>query len=247
MVPACWPAGPSPLPRLPVVVELISLDVGGVLVVPDHGFLALALARAGVEHDPEAFWEAHYRAMHAVDAARSDPESFGDYLDGFLAAIGVPEARWSAARAELDPIFHTPLWAQPVPGSRAGVRALAEAGVRLAVTSNSDGTVEPLLRRNELVQVGEGPGTPVEVIVDSGRVGVAKPDPAIFTHTCEATGVPPERVLHVGDSVHYDVRGAEAAGVLAVHFDPHGLCPDGSHAHVAALVELRGLLDRGAG
>lgn len=224
-------------------VELISLDVGGVLVVPDHGFLALALDRAGVAYDPEAFWEGHYRAMHAVDAAEADPETFGDYLHGFCAAVGVPPEQRAAAVDHLDIVFATPIWAQPVPGSRAGVAALAAAGVRLAVTSNADGTVRNLLRRNELVQVGEGPGTPVEVIVDSGEVGMAKPDPRIFELTSEATGVPCERILHVGDSVHYDVVGATKAGAVAVHFDPYRLCDDDGHRHVTALVDLLDLLD----
>ena len=55
------------------------------------------------------------------------------------------------------------------PGSREAVRALADAGLRLAVTSNSDGTVEDHLARHEWVQVGDGPGVPVEVVTDSGR------------------------------------------------------------------------------
>lgn len=223
-------------------MELVSLVVGGVLVVPDHGFLGLALDRAGATYDRETFGAAHYLAMQAVDAARSDPEHFGDYLDGFCRAVGVPDAQRGAARVQLELVFATPIWAQPVPGSRSGVSALAAAGVRLAVTSNADGTVRDLLARNEVLQVGDGPGASVEVIVDSGEVGVAKPDPRIFEHTSAATGVPCERILHVGDSVHYDVAGAAAAGVMAVHFDPYGLCLLDDHRHVRALVDLLDLV-----
>lgn len=225
-----------------VSVELISLDVGGVLVVPDHGFLGLALDRAEATYDRDAFGASHYRAMQAVDAARSDPEHFGDYLDGFCRAVGVPDERLGAARVQLELVFATPIWAQPVPGSRTGVAALAAAGCRLAVTSNADGTVRDLLARNEVLQVGDGPGASVEVIVDSGEVGIAKPDPRIFGLTSAATGVPCEQILHVGDSVHYDVGGATAAGALAVHFDPYGLCPLDDHRHIRALVELLDLV-----
>jgi putative hydrolase of the HAD superfamily len=46
-------------------------------------------------------------------------------------------------------------------------------------------------------------------------------------------------VLHVGDSLRYDVAGALAAGLEPVHLDPHGFCPapDG-HRHVRTLAEL---------
>ena len=67
-------------------------------------------------------------------------------------------------------------------------------------------------------------------------VGVAKPDPAIFRIALDALGVPADgSVLHVGDSLRYDVAGARAAGLRPVHMDPYGLCPapDG-HAHIPA-------------
>ncbi len=67
---------------------------------------------------------------------------------------------------------------------------------------------------------------------------MAKPDPAVFAPALEALGTEPGRTLHVGDSVHYDVLGAQAAGLQALHFDPRGLCTDESHGHLARLVEL---------
>jgi len=138
-------------------------------------------------------------------------------------------------------VLMTPIWCQPVPGSRNALRALAAAGVRLAVTSNSDGTVADLLRRHEWVQVGDdGPGVPVEVITDSGLVGVGKPDPRVFEATVDGLGLPPERILHVGDSVHFDVDGAAAVGMQSVHMDPFGLCASGDHAHVRSLEEVLG-------
>ena len=91
-----------------------------------------------------------------------------------------------------------------------------------------------------MCQVGDGPHVPVAAIVDSGALGVAKPDPAIFAPALDALGTDPSRTLHVGDSVHYDVRGAEAAGMAAVHFDPRRLCRSADHAHIAALTDLLG-------
>src|SRR5690606_28797204 len=111
------------------------------------------------------------------------------------------------------PVLDSPVWHQPLPGARAALARLAAAGIRLAVTSNSDGTVADVLARYEWLQVGEGPGVPVEHISDSGVVGVHKPHPAIFAATAAGLGLPPGRVCHIGDTAGYDAEGAAAAGM----------------------------------
>jgi putative hydrolase of the HAD superfamily len=221
--------------------DAVSLDVGGVLVVPDHGMLANALHRAEVGFDRGRFGVGHYLAMAAVDEAVSAPEDFTDYLGGFLAAVGVAEADRERAHACLAPVLSTPVWCQPVPGSRAGVAALAAAGLRLAVTSNSDGTIADHLRRHEWVQVGGGPAVEVEVVTDSGCIGVGKPAPEVYANTVDGLGLPAERILHVGDSVVYDVDGATANGLQSVHMDPFDVCPSTAHPHVRTLAEVLAL------
>lgn len=218
--------------------DAVSLDVGGVLVVPDHGALANALHRAHISFDRSRFDAGHYLAMAAVDAASSSPEDFTDYLDGFAAAVSVPADDRGRAHGALADVLTTPAWCQPLPGARAGVRALVAAGVRLAVTSNSDGTIADHLRRHEWVQLGEGPGATVEVITDSGVLGVGKPDPAVYAATVAGLRLPAARVLHVGDSVHYDVDGAASCGLQAVHMDPYGVCGSAAHRHVCTLAEV---------
>ena len=80
---------------------------------------------------------------------------------------------------------------------------------------------------------------PVLAIVDSHVVGIAKPAAEIFRHALEPLGVPPEQAIYVGDTVRYDVRGARAAGLRPVHFDPFDLCPDRTdHAHIHRLTDL---------
>jgi len=218
--------------------DAVSLDVGGVLVVPDHTVLAEALTVAGVGFDRTRFDVGHYLAMAAVDAAASAPEDFTDYLDAFVAAVDVPVADRPRAHDTLAGVLTTAVWCQPVPGSRAGVRALEAAGMRLAVTSNSDGTIADHLLRHEWVQLGDGPCASVAVITDSGVLGVGKPDPAMYAATVRGLGLAPDRILHVGDSVHYDVDAAAACGLQSVHMDPYGVCPSSAHRHVRALAEV---------
>ena len=63
-------------------IDAVTLDVGGVFTVPSHRRLADAFADAGLDVDTETFWDGHYRAMHAVDTARSAAETFGEYVPG---------------------------------------------------------------------------------------------------------------------------------------------------------------------
>lgn len=219
--------------------DALTLDVGGVFVVPRHDRLAAALETAGVTVDRSAFWDAHYLAMHAVDADRSPAETFDTYVSAFCHHVGLRDEAFDTGVATLDPLFGpSGLWSEPIPESIRGIRALHEADIPMAIVSNADGTVDAILAAAGVCQLGEGPSVPVVALVDSGQAGVAKPDPRIFEPALAALGTEPSRTLHVGDSVHYDVRGAQAAGMAAVHFDPRGLCDLTDHPHIAALTDL---------
>ena len=107
------------------------------------------------------------------------------------------------------------LWSVPVPEAPAVLETLRARGLRLAVVSNSNGTVADLLRAIGLAEH-------VDAIVDSGAVGVEKPDPRIFTHAATMLGVRPDEAVHVGDLYSVDVLGARAAGCRAILLDPVG-------------------------
>ena len=219
--------------------DALTLDVGGVFVVPHHERLATALRAAGIEIDRERFWDGHYLAMHAVDTEQSPPETFAAYVPAFCHHIGLRNGSFDRGVASLEPLFGpSGLWTEPLDDSIRDLRMLHEAGIPMAIVSNADGTVAQILERAGVCQVGAGPHVPVLTIVDSGALGIAKPDPATFAPALDVLGTDPARTLHVGDSVHYDVRGAEAAGMAAVHFDPRRLCRADDHAHIGALTDL---------
>jgi len=227
-------------------VSAILLDAGGVLVFPQPDLFRLPLRELGVSLDTAAFERAHYQAMVVQDAAAVPPAAgtwWREYLVGYFAGCGVAEDRCRELATELAVATMGRAWTHVGTGAMAGLRALAALGLPMGVVSNSDGTVQAELRRLGVCYAPDqegADGIPVGVVVDSAVVGVAKPDPAIFGMALDALGVPASgTVLHVGDSLRYDVAGALAAGLEPVHLDPHGFCPapDG-HRHVRTLTEL---------
>lgn len=227
-------------------VEAVFLDVGGVFHLPDPRIMREALQRAGVGgplHD-ELLDRAHYAGIHAlVDWPATERGIWTAYQEAYAREAGAPPECVSDVVAELDVAFRLDgIWGRQVPGSLDGLRALHATGVALAIVSNSDGTLEGRLAREGICQVGPGPGVPMSIVIDSGAVGVAKPNPAIFHIALEATGVPAERTLHVGDAVGADVDGARAAGVRPLHLDPFGFCSDDSHPHVRDLATVAAAL-----
>ncbi len=228
---------PDPAPLAPF--DAVSLDVGGVLIMPDRRVVGRALARAGVGHDPARFFDGHFRAMAEIDRRRARPEETGPYARGFLLAVGTPDGQLEAGVAALGSVLRQSATWSRIRGAVPAARRLAAAGLRLAVTSNSDGTVAERIRRRRVFQVGDGPGVPLEHVTDSGVLGRAKPDPMTFLTTARALALPPERIFHIGDSGRFDADGAAAVGMLAVHVDPLGLCR-GDHHHVVSLADFAG-------
>lgn len=227
----------------PEQVDAVVLDAGGVLVLPDPRAIRTVLESGGISHndDDETFRLAHYEGMHAYDYSSDPPEVWDGYVDAFIRRLQIAdEDRVQAARA-LNERFGSPtheLWIWAIDETANALRHLAEAGVPLAVVSNADGHVESALAASGVVQVGEGPGTSVVTIVDSGIVGIHKPDPRIFSHALEALGLRSERCLYVGDSVRNDVVGSRLAGLHPIHLDPFGLHDQADHDRVSGLMAL---------
>ena len=109
--------------------------------------------------------------------------------------------------------------------------ALRERGVVLAVVSNFDSRLPPLLGA-----LGLGPY--FNAVVCSSVVGAAKPDGAIFAHALAALGVEASQALHVGDSREADYDGARAAGIEALLVDRNTTA-----GRDGAIPDLRGVLD----
>ena len=177
--------------------------------------------------------------MRAHDACPHEAGIWRAYLGAYVETLAIPGPRRPSAIRALSRAFASgTLWMRPIESARRGLRQLAQSGLRIGVVSNAEGTVERRLRELAICQVGPGPGTPVEVIIDSELVGVEKPDPAIFEPALAAMELEASCCLYVGDSVRNDVRGALAAGLTPVLMDPEGLHDSQGHARVQELTEV---------
>ncbi len=214
-------------------IDTLLLDVGGVFLLPSPEPIIGALTRAEIPVDPTRTDRAHY-AGAASSPVDIDPNGNWDdetpmadfwraYLVAFTTECGVPADRIDEAIEHLASEFATDgLWMRVIPGSIDALREIAAAGIRLGVVSNAGGTMADRLRELEVLQVGAGMGVEVETLIDSGAVGVEKPDPRIFHLALEAMAAVPERTAYIGDMPRFDVVGAKRAGLRPFLMDPHG-------------------------
>jgi 2-haloacid dehalogenase/putative hydrolase of the HAD superfamily len=80
-------------------------------------------------------------------------------------------------------------------------------GLPICIVSNADDA--------ELRAALQHHGLRFDHVVTSESARCYKPDPEIFRIALKRTGWSPDRVIHVGDSLHSDVAGAHRAGIRA--------------------------------
>ena len=83
-----------------------------------------------------------------------------------------------------------------------------------------------------------------DVVVTTDTLGFGKPDPRVYLEACRLLGAEPDRVLCIGDSIEWDVLGAEAAGLRAVWLDREGRGTSEPVVAVRGLDEVTAALDR---
>jgi phosphoglycolate phosphatase-like HAD superfamily hydrolase len=120
----------------------VLLDAGGVFVLPTPTIVG-AFTRAECAVRREVLADAHYRAAARFGTHLDVEEGWNDawlgYLRTYIDACGVPDDLQDEAHRHIDSEFaDAALWVEPVPGSRAGLQALADAGVRVGIVSNAD-------------------------------------------------------------------------------------------------------------
>lgn len=90
--------------------------------------------------------------------------------------------------------------------------ALVAARIPVAVVSDWGHGLEAILLDLAL-------GGHIDALVVSSRVGIAKPEPALFAMALARLGIAAHGAVHVGDTYVKDVVGARAAGIAPVLID----------------------------
>ncbi len=193
------------------MIEAVVCDFGGVLTTPlftgfaawqeEHGVpveaLGTAMARTAAERGDHPLFE--------LERGELTWEAFLDVLDGALTAeVGRPVAMADFADFYWARLEHNEPFI-------AYLRELRGRGVRLALLTNNVREWEPRWR----------PRWPIdelfETVVDSGFVGMRKPDPRIYELTLERLSLPPAACAFV-DDLEVNCDAAAALGMHAVRF-----------------------------
>ena len=216
-------------------IQAITFDVGGTLIEPwpsvGHVYAEVAArhgskkfsagqlntrfknawcARPGFEHSKNAWKEL---VNEVFGPASMPPGLFAELYERFTE----PDA-WRV----FDDVVPT-------------LDALASRKVKLAVISNWDERLRPLLHKLKLADYFEAFSVSIEV-------GVSKPSPIIFEHAAAKLNLPAGSILHIGDSPEMDIAGARAAGFQALQIHRNPKCPADSGIH--SLAELIALFDQ---
>ena len=116
------------------------------------------------------------------------------------------------------------------PEFRTTIAACKAAGVRLAILSNELDLFYGSDFREKLPFLKD-----FEVIVDATYTGILKPDARAYEQVLQELGLPAADCVFVDDQLR-NIKGAEALGLPAVHFDV--MAPSQSYAEALRLLDL---------
>ena len=209
-------------------IEAIVSDFGGVLTTPlietfaalqeedqlDQGAMRAAIQRITAE-----------TGSHPVHELETGRMTERDFLAALAAQLHADLGRDVEMHSFAERYFgHL----QPNEPMLVFLRELRDRGYRLAMLTNNVREWEA--RWRAMLPVDEL----FEVVVDSGFVGLRKPDPAIYRLTCDRLGVEPDQCLFV-DDIEVNCTAAADLGMTAVLF----------RSTEQAIAEMREALARG--
>ena len=202
-------------------IRTVFLDMGNTLVSFDFEWVRDELHARGISCSVEELEWAEAAARPEVShelerlGSTEGESTFRFYLGSMLSHLPcrIPSSRAETVLGELVSVLGAPgatqrLWSRVLPGVHDALERLQQAGLQLAVLSNSDGTVESGLAQKGLRRF-------FDEVIDSRVVGFEKPDPRLFLHALSVCRAAADCTLHLGDLYHVDVVAARATGNTA--------------------------------
>ncbi len=225
-------------------VEALTFDCYGTLIDWERGILNAfqpLLARHDAEPGEDALLELY--ARHEAEVERGPYRTYREVLAasarGVCADLGVePDAAAVAAFAGSVGVWPA------FPDSAASLRRLG-ARFRLGVLTNCDDDLFAASARRL--------GVDFDTVVTAQQARGYKPRPENFELLLERLGLPPERVLHVAQSLFHDHVPAKALGLATVWIDRRrgrpgfGATPPAEAEPDATFPDLRSFADAALG
>lgn len=188
----------------------VLFDLFGTIVEPfpmDRHECALAAAAEAVELDPG--WCSQAWAADYSNRVRGRSGAIAGQLRWLAAARGVALDPVRLERATERYVEFTATLMTPLPGAVTTLERLAEIGTPVGLVSNAAPDFVTAFERSPL-------GPLFRTCVFSCAVGMAKPEVAIYLRAASQIGVPPDRLLFVGDGSDDELVGAGEAGLTPI-------------------------------
>jgi REG-2-like HAD superfamily hydrolase len=204
-------------------LRAVFVDIGDTVMRPSPSWehiYAMAFAEYGVQVDVEDLRRALRAAYHhggwGMDGGFEPTEetSFRRTVEidqMAISELGIKPMPDAFFRRLSELFMLTTNW-HIFPDTHEALVALRERHLEVGAVSNWVWNLPELLHSLELV-------SHFDFIAASARVGFEKPDPRFFAYALERARARPEEVIHVGDHIDADVKGALAAGLDAVLID----------------------------
>jgi 2-haloacid dehalogenase len=125
-----------------------------------------------------------------------------------------------------------PTWG-PYPDVPPALEWLRDAGIKLAIITNSD---DDLMARN-VTNIG----VPIDRVITAEQAGAYKPSLVVFDYALGALGCEPDELIHVAQGFEYDIVPAHALGWRRVWINRYGKTGDPAYGPYHELPDLSGL------
>jgi putative hydrolase of the HAD superfamily len=200
------------------LAEAVIFDFDGTMTDfenTDTECLKLILKQTGAEANADSFVTRavdHIIRFHdLVESDEIDPLTLHQYrLSKTFQDFGIP---WDYSYVDTykELLLERTM---PYPGIEHILKSLA-GKVKLGMLTNA---YDPVLQIKRIRATGLADY--FNEIQISGEEKYSKPDPRAFKIIAGKLGVDPKKCIFIGDSKKYDIEGARAAGMMAIHMNP---------------------------